>query len=126
MLSRNYLLILLCALAGFFKAVRDTIMFHWAGSVFKEWGWSEQFWNPNKSWMNKYANWPEDKNEAFFLSKTALVSLTDAWHLSELLMLICLFTVIFLSIDTKGNFLYKVIAIIAFFVSFNMFYYAMG
>ena len=76
--------------------------------------------------MNKYANWPDDKNEAFFLSKTALVSLTDAWHLSELLMLICLFGAIFLSIDAKGNLLYKAFAIIAFFVSFNMFYYAMG
>ncbi|UZS00273.1 hypothetical protein [Chondrinema litorale] len=118
----KYLIITLCFLAGFFKAVRDTLMFHFSSSIFKN--WNEQFFNPAISWMNKYKNFPEDKSEAFFLSKTVLVSLTDAWHLSELLMLICLLTIVF--IKTSEKVIYKVIAVIAFFTSFNIFYYLMG
>lgn len=117
----KYLIIALCFLAGFFKAVRDTLMFHFSSSIFKN--WNEQFFNPAISWMNKYKDYPADKKEAFFLSKTVLVSLTDAWHLSELLMLACLLAILFIKNEKLIN---RIIAVVAFFVSFNLFYYLMG
>ena len=117
----KYISIILCFLAGFFKAVRDTLQFHFGKSIFKN--WNSDFWNPSVSWMNKYKDYPADKSEAFFLSKTVLVSLTDAWHLSELLMVACLLSILF--IKTESIF-YRLVAVIAFFFSFNLFYYLMG
>lgn len=42
---------------------------------------NQQFWNPNKSWTNKWKNGDPAQGEAFFLSSTALVWTTDAYHL---------------------------------------------
>ncbi len=80
--------IMLLLLAGMFKAVMDTLQFHYGVSVFAE--MNPLFWNPEISWKNKYKDGDPTKGEKFFLSKTALVGLTDAWHLSQTLFLTCL------------------------------------
>lgn len=54
------------------------------------------FWNPNKSWVNKWKNGDKAQGEKFFLSSTALVFLTDSWHLFKMLFLTCVFLAIIL------------------------------
>lgn len=105
---------LFVALASICKAVKDTLAFHWGSSVFKE--YNPNFWNPNVSWMNKYKNWPDDPSPAFPLANNALVWLTDAWHLFDMLTLIFLL----IAVHLKGNIFY---AIIIYAVVFNGIYY---
>lgn len=44
-------------------------------------GANDQFWNPLLSWPNKWKNGDILQGERFFLSSTALVFLTDGYHL---------------------------------------------
>lgn len=105
---------LFVAFASLCKAIKDTLAFHYGSSIFKN--LNAQFWNPNISWLNKYADYPTDNSAAFFLSKTALVFLTDAWHLFDFLMLIFLF----LAAWKGGNFIYS---LLIYAVVFNVAYY---
>lgn len=75
--------------AGFFGGIGDQLQFHYYDSVFPQkggekflWG-GRQYWDPQLSWRNKYNSFPEDRSEAFPLSKSALVWVTDGWHLSN-------------------------------------------
>ena len=79
--------------AGFFNATMDKLTFHYSGSVFEE--FNSNFWNPKKSWVNK---WKLDENgkpivgkERFLGSSTIFVKFTDAWHAAQSLMLLCFF-----------------------------------
>lgn len=45
--------------------------------------------NPHLTWRNKYKNEDPQQGEKFFLSTTVLVFLTDRWHLSKTLMVLC-------------------------------------
>lgn len=64
--------------SGAAKAIQDTITHHYSQSIFKQAG---QWWNPSESWKAKYKDWDHgDKQPAFPLATTWLVSLTDAWH----------------------------------------------
>ena len=73
---------LLVFIAGMCNAVMDTIA-HKGGGVLPESSW----WSMELSWMNKWKNGDPKQGEAFFLSSTALVFLTDAWHFFQFLML---------------------------------------
>lgn len=74
---------LLSIMSGLCKAVKDTITHHYQASVFSCLG-SEQFWNPEKSWKNKYKDFDTgDTRPKFVLATTVLVAATDAWHLFE-------------------------------------------
>jgi len=64
--------------AGISKAVQDKILYHFYESRFKTMG---TFWNPEKSWENKWKDGDPEKGERFPGSSTIFVSLTDAWHL---------------------------------------------
>jgi len=108
---------LFVAFASACKAIKDTLAFHFGKSIFKD--FDPQFWNPNVSWMNKYTDWPDDPTPAFFLADTALVWLTDAWHLFDFMMLIFLF----LAIWKGGNILWS---ILIYGVVFNAVYYTIG
>lgn len=77
-------------LAGVCNGIMDSVADHYHKSLPKKLGWSDQFWDKNISWENK---WAKDKNnkpiigkENFFLSSTVLVFLTDGWHLSQSIM----------------------------------------
>jgi len=39
-----------------------------------------QWLDPKISWKNKWKDGNPEKGEAYFLSSTSLVPLTDAWH----------------------------------------------
>lgn len=84
-----WLPVLLMLGAGFFNGSADTMRDKMSLSVFAK--WDQQFWNPRISWKNKYVDWDKgDRQPAFFLSTTALVFLTDGWHLANTLSLLCI------------------------------------
>lgn len=100
------------AVAAAANAVMDKLTFHYGKSVFpqkneKLLGMGKEWWHPNSgSWENKYAR-DKDGNlipnnrspwyyfglvtpaykEAFPLSSTVLVFVTDAWHFFQAIML---------------------------------------
>lgn len=75
-------------MAGAANGFMDALQFHGAWSKLG----NEQFWNPNKSWINK---WEIDEagkaiagKERFWGSSTFLVFLTDGWHLVKWIYLL--------------------------------------
>lgn len=85
----SIIIALVLLVSGASNGVMDTLQFHYSGSVFAELpAEKQQYWNPNLSWKNKYADWRGgDKSAAFPFSKTALVFLTDGWHFFQFVML---------------------------------------
>ena len=83
----------LVVLAGIANAVMDKLQFHWSKSIFTNGTkYKEQFWNPAISWKNKYKPGLDSyKLEKFKFSTTALVFLTDAWHLFQMIHILLLF-----------------------------------
>lgn len=72
------------ALIGIAKGINDTLQFHYSDSVFSK--LNPLFWNPSVSWKNKYVDADNGNLKPRFLgANTFLVSLTDAWHLFELI-----------------------------------------
>lgn len=67
----------------------DVLQFRYAKSVFVTLP-NQQWWDPKKSWTNKWKNGDPRQGEAFFLSSTMLVALTDAWHAAKTIMLQCI------------------------------------
>lgn len=87
-------ILVLCATlvfcAGISNAVQDTLVHHYSTSIFPQnqqettLGAGPIFWNPELSWKNKYTDWDGGiRTPRFPLSTTALVFLTDAWHLFQ-------------------------------------------
>lgn len=70
-------------LAAICNATMDTLSFKYKKSIFKE--WNPDFWNPSRSWRNKYKNGMEEDGAKFFGSTTFLVFITDGWHLFQFL-----------------------------------------
>jgi hypothetical protein len=68
--------------AGLCNANMDALKFRWG-----HYRWAERLYKyagPN-SWKNKYKQRDPEQGPRFFLSTTALVFLTDFWHLSQFL-----------------------------------------
>lgn len=78
-----YLVIGCWVLAAACNAVMDTIAFKYKRSIFKN--LNAQYWNPAKSWRNKYKDKMVFKGPAFIGSTTVFSFLTDAWHLFQFL-----------------------------------------
>jgi len=70
-------------LAAACNAVMDTIAFKYKRSIFNN--LNQQYWNPAKSWRNKYKDKMVFKGPAFIGSTTVFSFLTDAWHLFQFL-----------------------------------------
>lgn len=77
--------ILLVALSGYFKAVQDTVLFHYETSIFKD--RDPLFWDNTKSWENKNNFKLFGKQVPTSLSRTVLVFMTDAFHWYQFLFL---------------------------------------
>lgn len=82
--------ILALVLAAGANATMDTLSFRYDRSVFAALPAQRQWLDPRVSWTNKWKDGDQARGEAFPLSSTALVGLTDAWHLAKSLMLLCL------------------------------------
>lgn len=78
-------------IAGIFKAMMDTLQFHFHQSIFSTSRFDQRYVNPNLSWVNKYKNRDPRQGERFLGSTTFFVFITDAWHLSQFLFLNSLF-----------------------------------
>jgi hypothetical protein len=82
--------IILLVLAGLFKAIMDTLNFHYESSIFAKYdGKLGQWLNPEISWKNKY-EWFPNSNIMTWLISGPLVFITDAWHFSQMLFLSCI------------------------------------
>ncbi len=81
------LLLFACAAAS--NAVMDTLSFRYNKSVFSRYPAMRNWADPGVSWKNKWKNGDPAQGEAFFLSSTALVALTDAWHLFKSIAILC-------------------------------------
>jgi hypothetical protein len=78
-----YVIIICWILAAICNAIMDTLAFKYKRSIFKN--LNSQYWNPAKSWRNKYKNKMIFNGPAFIGSTTVLSFLTDAWHLFQFL-----------------------------------------
>ena len=78
-----YVIIICWILAAICNAIMDTLAFKYKRSIFKN--LNSQYWNPAKSWRNKYKNKMVFNGPAFIGSTTVLSFLTDAWHLFQFL-----------------------------------------
>ena len=75
------LLIVLCALAGVFRAFHDCMTF--TPTALAKWG---PFFDSSTSWTRKYADYYHDPvTPRFWGSTTVFVFVSDAWHLSNAL-----------------------------------------
>ncbi len=102
--------ILVFALAGFFKAMSDTLRNKFISSIFRN--WNPLFWDAELSWVNKYKNRTKGDGAKWFgLSTTVLVFLTDAWHFSNFcrISLIALGISFLLVSDIEPNLLHAVV-----------------
>lgn len=70
-------------LAAICNAVMDVLAFKFKTSIFSK--LNESWWNPSKSWRNKYKDKNPKRGPAFFGSTTFLSFLTDAWHFFQFL-----------------------------------------
>ena len=78
--------IILMILAGIFNACMDVLKVRFKRSIFST--WKNQNWiDPSLSWHNK---WKYNSKLGRLIMSTALVWLTDLWHLSKMLMLVCI------------------------------------
>jgi hypothetical protein len=78
------IIVIICwTLAGICNAVMDVLAFKFKRSIFKN--LNESYWNPAKSWRNKYKSKNPILGEAFLGSTTVFSFLTDAWHLFQFL-----------------------------------------
>jgi hypothetical protein len=92
----------LIVIAGAANGLMDRISFHY--NTIPD-SWNQDFWNPQKSWRNKWKNGDHTQGEKFTFSSTFLVGFTDAWHLLKSLMLTALMLALTLNISIKitGN-----------------------
>lgn len=77
--------ILFIILAGVSNGIMDTLFTRYRRSIFSN--LNPFFWNPEKSWVNKWSRPYIPFKERFLFSSTILVFLTDAWHLFKALMI---------------------------------------
>lgn len=81
---------ILITIAAILNASMDVVSIKWGKSFFnKRLSKYSQFFNPQLSWKNKWKNGDPKQGEKFPLSSTALVFLTDWWHLAKTSMILC-------------------------------------
>lgn len=71
-------------ISGFADGVNDAISFHYNSFQRVHPKANPQYWNPQISWTNKYED-VKGKTENFPLSTTALVFVTDGFHLTNMI-----------------------------------------
>lgn len=119
--------IILASIAGMSKAIMDKLQFHYHKCLFKfdPVRYNQNFWDPTLSWSNKYKEGSMTEPK-FFGSTSYFVFLTDAWHLFQMLMLICLFIGIAVTSFYSGSFIFMMIKVIIlrlfFGLSFTLFF----
>jgi len=89
----NWLILGLGALATIANATQDEIRFRWKrlfGHWFKPGSKGEQWFNPSKSWTNK---WFGKSKIVDFIFSTVLVFVTDFWHFLKFTVINSVFSI---------------------------------
>ncbi|HEX6192114.1 MAG TPA: hypothetical protein VFZ42_07110 [Chitinophagaceae bacterium] len=83
--GNHYLTGSLVFVAGASKGFNETLMFHW--KIFRRYfpNVNPKWFNPDISWRNKYKNGDPNAGPKFPLSTSALVGLTDQYHLNTMI-----------------------------------------
>jgi hypothetical protein len=81
--------LLLFAIAALLNAAMDMNFNMFDRSIFSTFK-NQTFWNPYRSWINKWKGHDASKGPRFFGSTTFLVFLTDSWHLIKSLFILAL------------------------------------
>lgn len=69
--------------SGFFDGTAETLKFHYPNFKNRFPNANDDYWDPEKSWRNKYKNNDPNQGSKFPLSTSGLVFLTDGYHLSR-------------------------------------------
>ena len=77
-------------------AIQDVITFNYDYSVFRN--LDPMYFNPKKSWRNKYKYNNQAYGPKFFGSTTFLVWLTDFWHLLKFIKMNCVWVTLAVTI----------------------------
>lgn len=103
--------IILVSIAGMSKAIMDNLQFHFNRSIFKDvLKYNRKFWDPSVSWENKYKE--GSMTEPKFLGSTSyFVFMTDAWHLFQMIMFLCMFIGIAITSYYSGSFIFMVLKV---------------
>lgn len=110
------LAIVFSLLAGIAEGVMDFLNFHYNGV--------SNFWHPDLSWKNKWENGDPLKGERFFLSSTALVFITDGWHMMKFIRNRCFdLAVLFLCLYLGLSFCWSVSVMFAYRLAFGIGFY---
>lgn len=72
--------LILVAASAVAESIMDKIQFHYDKSIFSQDNYKQTFWDPTKSWVNKWKD-SSAKQESFLGSSSIFVFTTDAWHL---------------------------------------------
>lgn len=87
------LIMVLCASIS--NSAMDVLSARYDSSVFSSLpARSQQWFDPRVSYRNKWKDGDRSHGEAFFLSSTAFVAVTDAWHLFKSLTILFLYAAI--------------------------------
>lgn len=89
--------LLFVAAASVSEAIMDKIQFHYDKSTFSQDKYKQTFWDPTKSWVNKWKD-NSAKEEKFLGSSSIFVFTTDAWHLFKFFKN----TFLFIGLDRKS------------------------
>jgi len=79
--------LILISIASILNAAMDVVSHHYHDSFFSLLD-NDNYFNPKKSWKNKYVNGDVSQGRKKFLGVTIHVSFTDFWHLCKSLMIV--------------------------------------
>lgn len=104
--------IILVSIAGISKAIMDNLQFHFNRSIFNldPVKYNQRFWDPTLSWSNKYKEGSMTEPK-FFGSTNYFVFITDAWHLFQMFMFLCMFVGIAITSYYSESFIYMVVKV---------------
>ena len=109
-------IIILVAVIGMLKAVSDTLAYHFDKSIFKN--LNRQFFDPSVSWLNKYV----DKDFSKGINKKVFQPFSDAWHLSNSVMICCIVALPFIPHGNIHGVIGYAVAGLINVCTFNLFY----
>jgi hypothetical protein len=119
-----YVILALLIVGSIAKAIMDVLQFHYSDSIFGKLKKASliKWFNPLISCNNKWKDGNPANGESFLGSSTVFVSLTDAWHFFQHIMLFCFMASIVLYKSFFGIFIDFGIFYILFTCVFELFY----
>jgi len=105
-------------IAGMFNATMDVLKVKWKTSIFTTWK-NQQWINPILSWTNK---WKPKSELGDRIMSTVLVWITDMWHFTKMMMLMCISLAIVFYVPMFSFWLDAIIFYCLFTITFEIFF----